>query len=114
MNLKQVVETLDAAPLVAPEGWEELEIAEVFASDMISDILVSEGDEQLLLTSLTSPQVVRTAALIGATAIVLVHRRQAPGALTAAALEQKLPLFRSAIRKYEACVLLGRLQEDEG
>ncbi len=111
MHLKQIVEKLGAATLYATEGWEDLELEEVFASDLISDILVSEGDDQLLLTSLTSPQVVRTAALVGAVAIVLVHRRQTPAALETAAREQDIPLFRSAITKYDACVRLGRLQE---
>ena len=111
MNLKQIVEKLDAAPLYAPEDWEELNIEEVFASDLISDILVSEGDNQILLTSLTSPQVVRTAALVGAVAIVLVHRRQASPGLEAAAREQGIPLFRSSIAKYDACVRLGHLRE---
>lgn len=111
MKLKKVIETLDAVSLYAPDGWDELEIEEVFASDLISDILVSDGGDQLLLTSLTSPQVVRTAALVGATAIVLVHRRQTPSALESAACEQDIPLFRSAITKYDACVRLGRLRE---
>ncbi len=111
MNLKQVIETLAAAPLVEPDGWQELEIENVFASDLISDILVSEGDDQLLLTSLTSPQVVRTAALIGATAIVLVHRRQTPPELEAAARDQSMPLFRSTMTKYDACVSLGRVKD---
>jgi hypothetical protein len=113
MNLKQIVDTLDAASLFVPEGWESLRVEEVFASDLISDILVSEGDDQLLLTSLTSPQVVRTAALIGAVAVVLVHRRQTPPGLTAAAREQELPLFRSTMTKYDACVCLGRLRGAE-
>lgn len=113
MNLKQIVETLDASELYAPEGWETLELEDVFASDLISDILVSEGEEQLLLTSLTSPQVVRTAALVGAIAIVLVHRRQTPDALEAAARQQNLPMFRSAITKFDACVRLGKLMEQK-
>lgn len=112
MKLKHVVKTLDAAALYATEGWEELELEEVFASDLISDILVSEGDDQLLLTSLTSPQVVRTAALVGTVAIVLVHRRQTPAALEAVARDQGISLFRSTLPKYEACVLLGRLRAD--
>ncbi len=111
MNLKQIVETLEAVPLHAPEGWEALEIEDVFASDLISDILVSEGDNQLLLTSLTSLQVVRTAALVGAVAIVLVHRRQTPPGMVSAAKDQDTPLFRSTLPKYEACVKLGRMQE---
>ena len=109
MILKQIVEELDAVPLYAPDGWEELEFSEVFASDLISDILVSEGDDQLLLTSLTSTQVVRTAALVGEGAIILVHRRQTPPGMEAAARQQKIPLFRSEITTFDACVRLGRL-----
>jgi len=96
--------------LNVPAGWEVLEIGDVFASDLISDILVSEGDDQLLLTSLTSPQVVRTAALVGAVAIVLVHRRQTPPELSVAAREQEMPLFRSTMTKYDACIGLERLK----
>jgi len=110
MKLKEIIEALDANLLV--EGVDkEKDISCAFGSDLISDILVSEGDDQLLLTSLTSPQVVRTAALVGAVAIVLVHRRQSPPALEAAAREQGISLFRSAITKYDACVCLGRLRE---
>ncbi|QHI70210.1 hypothetical protein [Tichowtungia aerotolerans] len=111
MNLKNVVEALDASELHASDGWETLEVDDVFASDLISDILVSEGEDQLLLTSLTSPQVVRTAALVGAVAIILVHRRQTPPALEAAARQQGLPLFRSALTKFEACLRIGKLME---
>jgi hypothetical protein len=113
MKLKTIVETLNAVPLYTPDDWENREIEGVFASDLISDILVSEGEELLLLTSLTSPQVVRTAALVGAVAIVLVHRRQTPAGLEDAARDQDIPLFRSTITKYDACIKLGRLQEGE-
>ena len=113
MRMKEIVEELNAIPLCDPAGWEELGIGSVFASDLISDILVSEGEDQLLLTSLTSPQVVRTAALVGAVAIILVHRRQTPPGLEAAAREQGVPLFRSTITKFEACVRVGRLRDSK-
>lgn len=111
MTLQEIVEELDAVLLYAPENWEERRVTSVIASDLISDILVGEGEEQLLLTSLTSSQMVRTADLLGAVAIVLVHRRQVPPGLEAAAREQAVPLFRSAIAKYDACVRIGRLEE---
>jgi hypothetical protein len=113
MNVKKIVEELGASPLYAPVGWENLEADSVFASDLISDILVSEGGNQLLLTSLTSTQVVRTAALVGAVAIVLVHRRQTPPGLEDAARDQGVPLFRSAMAKFEACVRVSRLGDSE-
>ena len=113
MKMKQIVEVLEANPLQVEPGWEELDVESVFASDLISDILVTEGDDLLLLTSLTSAQVVRTAALIGAVAIVLVHRRKAPLNLEEAARVQGVPLFCSALEKFEACVRLGRLRDEK-
>lgn len=111
MEIKQIVEELGATPLYVPDGWEELEVDSVFASDLISDILVSEGGKQLLLTSLTSTQVVRTAALVGVVAVFLVYRRHAPPELVAAARDQEIPLFCSTIAKFDACVRIGRLKD---
>ena len=85
MILKQMVDKLEAIPVYVPENWEEIQVGSVFASDLISDILVSEGEEQLLLTSLTTPQVVRTAAIVGAAAVIIVHRKQIPPGLAGSA-----------------------------
>lgn len=111
MVLKQIVDELDATPVFIPEECDDLSVGSVFASDLISDILVSEGDEQLLLTSLTTPQVVRTAAIVGAVAIVLVHRKKVPAGMEAAARSEAIPLFRSAITKFDACVRIGRMED---
>lgn len=111
MILKQIVEELEATPVYVPENWEEIQVDSVFASDLISDILVSEGEEQLLLTSLTTPQVVRTAAIVGAAAIIIVHRRQIPSGLAASARIEEIPLFCSSIQKYDACVRLGKMED---
>ncbi len=111
MNIKRLAEDLGATPLYVPAGWEHLEVDSVFASDLISDILVSEGEDQLLLTSLTSSQVVRTAALVGIVAVFLVYRRHAPPELVAAARDQEIPLFCSTITKFDACVRAGRLRD---
>ncbi len=111
MMLKQIVDELEATPVFTPEGWDELDVGSVFASDLISDILVSDGHDQLLVTSLTTPQVVRTASIVGAVAIVLVHRRQAPAGLEAAARAEGIPLFRCTMPKYDACVRIGRMED---
>jgi hypothetical protein len=111
MTLKEIERTTDAVLVYGAEDWERQQVESVIVSDLISDILVGEGEAQLLVTSLTSAQVVRTAALIGAAAILLVHRRQVPPALEAAAREMDIPLLRSSIAKYDACIRLGRLEE---
>ncbi len=111
MKITQLAEELGATPLYVPVGWKDLEADSIFASDLISDILVSEGENQLLLTSLTSAQMVRTAALVGIVAVFLVYRRHAPPELVAAARDQEVPIFCSAITKFEACVRAGRLKD---
>lgn len=111
MILKQMVDKLEAIPVYVPENWEGIQVGAVFASDLISDILVSEGQEQILLTSLTTPQVVRTAGIVGAAAIVIVNRKQIPSGLSGTARMEGIPLFYSAIPKYDACVRLGKMED---
>ncbi|MCC7300602.1 MAG: hypothetical protein IT583_05940, partial [Verrucomicrobia bacterium] len=84
-KLKSLIDALGATAVSAPSGWEERTVGGVFVSDLISDILVSEGEHTLLVTSLLSDQVLRTADVIGAVAVVLVNRRHIPAALGRAA-----------------------------
>lgn len=110
-KLKPLIEALSAKAVNTPAGWEDREIKGIFASDLISDILMTEGESVLLLTSLLSDQVLRTADMIGAVAIVLVNRKHIPVALGKAAAKQGLPLFHTPLPKFECCVRLGHLME---
>jgi hypothetical protein len=110
-KLKPLIEALGAKAVSAPAGWEERDVSGVFVSDLISDILVSEGDHILLITSLLSDQVLRAADVIGAVAVVIVNRRQVPAVLGKAAARQGLPLFHTPLPKFESCVRLGHLME---
>ncbi len=110
-KLKPLIDALSAKPVNAPHGWDEREIKGIFASDLISDILIADGEDILLLTSLLSNQVLRTAEVIGASAVVLVNRQHVPIALSKAAAKQGIPLFHTPLPKYESCVCLGRLME---
>lgn len=110
-KLKALIEALNAKALNAPLGWEERGINRIFVSDLISDILIAEGENILLITSLLSDQVLRTANVIGASAVVLVNRRHVPAMLGKAAAKQGLALFHTPLPKFESCVRLGHLME---
>jgi hypothetical protein len=110
-KLAVLIGTLNAKAVNAPDGWEDRKAGGVFVSDLISDILISEGSQTLLITSLLSDQVLRTADVIDACAVVLVNRMNVPASLAKAAAKQGLPLFQTAIPKFEACVRLGRVLE---
>lgn len=110
-KLKALVEALNAKALSAPSGWEDCSVNRIFVSDLISDILIADGENILLITSLLSEQVLHTANVIGASAVILVNRRQVPAMLGKAAAKQGLPLFHTPLPKFESCVRLGRLME---
>jgi hypothetical protein len=110
-KLKFLIEALGAKAVSAPPGWEDREIKRIFASDLISDILIADGEQILLMTSLLSDQVLRTADVIGASAVILVNSKQIPAMLGKAATKQGLPLFYTPLPKFEACVQVGHLME---
>ena len=77
MNLKEVIELLDAK--VLSESYDEMQdILAACGSDLMSDVLAFVKDQALLLTGLINPQVVRTAEMMDMKAIVFV-RGKTPG-----------------------------------
>ncbi len=110
-KLKPLIDSLAIKILTAPAGWEEREISGAFASDLISDILVIEGENTLLVTSLLSDQVLHAADVVGASAVIFVNRNHVPASLGKAAAKQNLPLFHTPLTKFDFCVRLGNLLE---
>lgn len=111
-DLKSVIDALGAAVVNAPDGWAQRRVGPVFVSDLISDILVSDGEGALLITSLLSDQVLRTAEIIGAAAVVVANRRYLPPSLGKIAAEQGVALFHTPLPKYDVCIRIGQLWEN--
>ena len=112
-KLEQVIAAVSAVPAYVPEGWEGHDVNGVFASDLISDILVSEGERVLLLTSLQTDQVLRAADVIGAAGVILVNRNGVSEVFVKAAAEKGIPVFYTSLPKFESCVRLGKVLEPE-
>jgi hypothetical protein len=98
-------------------GWEVLvrggafdrPIRKVVASDLMSDVLVVDEEDILLLTSLVSDQVLRTAHVIGAVGVVLVNGKPLPSSMLAVAGGLGVSLLTAPLSKYDACVTLHQL-----
>ena len=106
MTLAEAIEILQAETVVP--GSDSLELAGGFASDLMSDVLAFARQETLLLTGLAGDQTIRTAAVRHLAAVVLVEDKPVGGDMLEAAREEGVPLFRTALSKYEAC---GRLAQ---
>lgn len=79
------------------------ECTKIFASDLMSDVLAYMEPESVLLTGLANSHAVRTACLLDATALVIVHgKRPDPGALDEARA-RNLPIITTGLSMFDAC-----------
>jgi predicted transcriptional regulator len=111
MTLIQIADVIDAELVYGPSGWEQISIASVFASDLMSDVLMSDRDEMLLVTSLSTEQSIRSAGIVGSEAVVIANNKTVTSGMIELAKEQEIALFCTKYPKYESCIRIGRIME---
>lgn len=108
MTLAKITPLLKADVFHGPDGYETTAIAHIVASDLMSDVLVAHTEDFVLITSLASDQMIRTADLVGASGVILVNGKRPPASLTTLAQELEMPLLGTALPKFEACLAVGQ------
>ncbi len=113
MNLKEIIEAIEGLPVCTPD--EDVEVTYGFASDLMSDVLVTAHIESLpstsdvvLLTGLTNPQAVRTAEMADIPIIIFVRGKYPSEATIALAEEDGIALVVSPYTMFETA---GRLYQ---
>lgn len=107
MKLSEIIKALDGK-LLTGDGFLEKEITTCGASDLMSDILAGLAEGCILLTGLTTVQVVRTALVAGVGAVVFVRGKKPPQEVIELAKAEGLPLISSP---YSMFVSSGRLHD---
>jgi len=105
MKLSEIIEALDGKLLTGNEFLEK-DITTCGASDLMSDILAGLSEGCILLTGLTTIQVIRTAMVAGVGAVVFVRGKTPPAAVVELAEDNQLPLISSPYSMFVSC---GRL-----
>ena len=105
MKINEIVETLDAS-LLAGKDQIEKNITKCGASDLMSDILAGLSEGCVLLTGLTTIQVVKTAIVAGVGAIVFVRGKTPPPEVIEMAEIQGIPVISTPYSMFVSC---GRL-----
>ena len=105
MNLKEIAEILDAET-VSSTDTEAIDIPNVYACDLMSDVLAFCPPGALLLTGLTNVQIVRTAQMLDLPAVVFVRGKKPLEETLALAKENGIPVLMTKRSLYETCGLL--------
>ncbi|MCP5455984.1 MAG: hypothetical protein H7A30_06970 [Thermotogae bacterium] len=106
MTFENVTKLLLAKTLFFPENFKDTEIEFAGASDLMSDFLAFSKENMLLITGLTSPQTITTAAVVGATGIIFVRGKEIPDNVVEVAQDLEIPVIVTDLSMYIACSVL--------
>jgi hypothetical protein len=104
--IDRIAETLNATVIF--EGSYNY-VRWVVASSLMSDVLTTDKEEILLVSNLTTSQVVRTADMVGANAILISNDKPIADDTIDLAKELQITLLRTTQPLFETCCILGRL-----
>jgi len=107
MVLRQVVAALNGEVLTSNANL-EIDVADVFASDMMSDVLAFMKPGSLLLTGLVNHHAVCTACLADVAAVVFVQGKRPDARTVEQAQTNNLPLICTALPMFGACAALSQ------
>ncbi len=113
MTLSELIEPVQAEILINSPDFSQRRVNCVVASDLMSDVLVAAHDDFLLVTSLASDQMIRTADLVGAAAVLVVNGKRLPDSAMQMAGKLGITLLRTSLPKYEACVAIGHAAKEQ-
>ncbi|HHX48845.1 MAG TPA: hypothetical protein GX709_00390 [Clostridiales bacterium] len=105
MKIVDVAKLLNAE-IVAGDATKEKEVTCIFASDLMSDVLAFARDEDVLISGLSNPQLVRTAALLDMHCIILVRGKAATDDIISLCDKKGIACLTTKLGMYEACGLL--------
>lgn len=112
MTIDDVARVLDGKVLVKEEGLDR-KVGFVVASDLMSDVLLVDADDILLLTSLASDQALRTAQIVGAMGVVVHNDKPLPSSMLDVARRLGVSLVTSPHQKYASCIKIHDALERE-
>ena len=107
MTVDQIVKCLPCTVVVRGDNYDTAQIKSLVLSDLMSDVLTTTEENFIIVTSLNSEQVVRTADIVGAAGILLVNGKQPQEAMKKLAKEHGLTLLSSPSDSYRVCMAIG-------
>lgn len=106
VSIQTIVDALNCRVL---HLGEKKTVSWVVASGLMSDVLTTEKEEILLVSNLTTAQVVRTADMVEANAILITSDKPITQDTLQLAVELNITLLETNYELFEACYRLGKL-----
>ena len=106
MKLREIAELVEANFITGADQAER-EVSRAFAADLLSDVLAMVQEEGvLLITGMTTPQVVRVAEVMNMGAVLFVRGKLPTSATVEYAMGTGIPLLATRRIMFETCGIL--------
>jgi predicted transcriptional regulator len=105
MNIRDVYDLLDAEILAGGDRM-DVELTTAFAADTMSDLLAFGRAGGILLTRMTSPQVIRTSDIMDIAAVIMIRGKLPSPEVIQLAEELHVPVLVTRHPQFEAAGLL--------
>ena len=109
MTFQQIIDVLKCEVIHKGNNFDTLNIVNISAGDMMSEVLVSDEENRILVTALTTDQVIRTADIVEAIGIILINGKQPQNSMRNLASESDMTLLSTGMSMFEVCIVLGKL-----
>ncbi|MBE6035491.1 hypothetical protein [Aminipila sp.] len=105
MQIKDIILLLDAS-LLSSENLLDTPAKSAFASDLMSDVLALVKEQNILLTGLCNPQVLRTAEMLDMNCVILVRGKVPTEEFITMAAEKNICLLTTKKTMFTSCGIL--------
>ena len=112
MKINDITKRIDAEVIFKATDADDIEINNVTVSDLMSDVLVVDDSELLIVSSLATDQVLRTADIVCASCVVIVNEKNLNQQMIERAEEFDITLLRTPYTTFKTCVKLNELMSE--
>jgi uncharacterized protein with PIN domain len=109
MKFSDIVSALQGTVIYKGSKFDKTDIEHVCAADLMSEVLIEDHDNMVIVTALTSEQSARTADIVDALGIVLINSKRPQPEMRRLLQEMNLSCVSTSLNMYECCVELGKL-----
>ncbi len=109
LTLKDISKALSCAEYMQSTAFSDGRIEHVVASDLMSEVLIAEEENLLLITALNTEQTIRTAHIVDALGILLVNGKKPQPGMIKLAEEFDLALISTESGMFNSCAAVHKL-----
>lgn len=110
MKFKDILKKIPAKIIVQSTDFKKVPIDGIVVSDMMSNVLAAEYENVLLVTSLSSDQVLRTADVVSASGVLIVENKPISSRMEKLAHEFNITLLSTELSAEKSNELLKELR----